>query len=107
MVALSIFAKQLGIVNAAQLLLESPFDYVNQSQLFIPRYLPAANHPDRPKALVELAVPLIKASQGACFLLFTSYRMMNMVAELLAGQIENPLLLQGTMGKRKVIRRIC
>jgi ATP-dependent DNA helicase DinG len=97
------FAKQLGIANAAQLLLESPFDYVNQSQLFIPRYLPAANHPDRPKALVELAVPLIKASQGACFLLFTSYRMMNMVAELLAGQIENPLLLQGTMGKRKLL----
>ncbi len=97
------FSQQLGIKNAAELLLDSPFDYVNQSQLFIPRYLPAANHPDRAKALVEISVKLIEASQGACFILFTSYRMMNMVAELLSEQIDNELLIQGTMGKRKLL----
>lgn len=97
------FSAQLGIKNPTELLLESPFDYVNQSQLFIPRYLPAANHPERAKALAELALPLIAASKGACFMLFTSYRMMNLVADLLADEVENPLLIQGSMSKRKLL----
>lgn len=97
------FAKQLGLNNPAKLLVESPFDYVNQSQLFIPRYLPAANHPERASALADVAEPLIAASHGACFMLFTSYRMMNLVAEILLNRIDNPLLIQGTMSKRKLL----
>ncbi|NQY63554.1 MAG: ATP-dependent DNA helicase [Alteromonadaceae bacterium] len=97
------FAQQLGIENSAQLLLDSPFDYQQQSQLVVPRYLPAANDKGRAAALVNLAKPLIEASKGACFMLFTSYRMMNQVADLLAEEVDNPLLIQGQMGKRKLL----
>lgn len=98
------FSSHLGIENSASLLLDSPFDYLKQSQLVIPRYLPAANDKGRAKALAELAQPLIHASSGACFMLFTSYRVMNQVAELLSEMIENPLLVQGQMGKRKLLQ---
>jgi ATP-dependent DNA helicase DinG len=97
------FSQQLGIEQATQLLLDSPFDYLQQSQLIVPRYLPATNHQFRAQALVDLAIPLIKASAGSCFMLFTSYRIMNQVAELLAEQLDNPLLVQGQMGKRKLL----
>jgi len=97
------FAQQLGIENSVQLLLDSPFDYQAQSQLLVPRYLPAASDKGRALALVQLAKPLIAASKGSCFMLFTSYRMMNQVAELLAEEIENPLLVQGQMGKRTLL----
>lgn len=97
------FSQQLGISKAKQLLLESPFDYFKQSQLLVPRYLPPANDHQRANALATLAKPLIAASNGACFLLFTSYRVMNQVADLLADQIANPLLVQGQMGKRKLL----
>ncbi len=97
------FSKQLGISNAAQLLLDSPFDYQQQSQFIVPRYLPEPNHVNRAQALVDIAVPLIKASKGACFMLFTSYRMMHMVNELLSEAIDNELLVQGQMGKRKLL----
>jgi ATP-dependent DNA helicase DinG len=99
------FSQQLGIQNAAELLLESPFDYQQQSQLLVPRYLPEAQHQGRAAALTQLSVPLIAASKGASFLLFTSYRMMNQVAELLSEQIENPILVQGQMGKRKLLEQ--
>jgi len=99
------FSQQLGIQNAAELLLESPFDYQHQSQLLVPRYLPEAQHQGRAAALTQLSVPLIAASKGASFLLFTSYRMMNQVAELLSEQIENPILVQGQMGKRKLLEQ--
>lgn len=49
--------------------------------------------------MVNIALPLIKASKGSCFFLFTSYRVLNQVAELLAEQVDNPLLVQGQMAK--------
>jgi len=97
------FANPLGLNLQHTLMLDSPFDYPNQSQLIVPRYLPEANDPKRPKALAELAIPLIKASQGGCFMLFTSYRVMNLVAELLSEAIDNPLLVQGQMAKRNLL----
>ncbi|WP_448566206.1 ATP-dependent DNA helicase [Thalassotalea ganghwensis] len=97
------FSQQLGLSNATTLLVESPFDYLSQSQLVVPRYLPDANDKNRAKALAELAVPLINASHGNCFLLFTSYRMLNQVAEYLEAEIENPLLVQGQMSKRLIL----
>ncbi|MBA6348767.1 MULTISPECIES: ATP-dependent DNA helicase [unclassified Colwellia] len=97
------FSQQLGLniakTKAATLLVDSPFDYQSQSQLIVPRYLPAAQHHSRALALAELAIPLITASKGACFLLFTSYRMLNQVADILAEKIESPLLVQGRMSK--------
>jgi len=97
------FSSHLGIEHSASLLLDSPFDYAKQSQLVIPRYLPAANDRNRAKALSDLAKPLIEASKGACFMLFTSYRVMHQVAELLAEEVDNRLLVQGQMGKRKLL----
>ena len=97
------FSQHLGLHNATHLLLDSPFDYEQQSQLVVPRYLPEANDKNRANALANIAIPLIEASEGACFMLFTSYRVMNQVAELLSEQIDNPLLVQGQMGKRKLL----
>ncbi len=97
------FINHLGLVGATQLLLQSPFDYQQQSQLIVPRYLPQANDINRAKQLAKVALPLIQASHGACFMLFTSYRVMHQVAELLSDAINNPLLVQGKMAKRKLL----
>ena len=97
------FSEQLGLQSAATLLLDSPFDYLHQSQLIVPRYLPEANNVGRAQALADLAMPLISASKGSCFLLFTSYRMLNQVADILAEQTDTPLLVQGQMSKRLLL----
>lgn len=99
------FAQHLGLLGANQLLLESPFDYQQQSQLVVPRYLPEANDKNRAEHLAQLAQPLIVASKGACFMLFTSYRVMHQVAEILSDKIDNPLLVQGQMAKRVLLEK--
>jgi len=99
------FAKHLGLQGAKQLLLDSPFDYQQQSQLIVPRYLPQANDKNRAQTLADLAKPLIAASDGACFMLFTSYRVMHQVAEILEQSIDNILLVQGQMGKRVLLEQ--
>ncbi len=97
------FTDQLGLQDANTLLVDSPFNYLSQSQLVVPRYLPQANDKRRAQALMELSLPLIAASKGSCFLLFTSYRMLNQVAELLSECLDTPLLVQGQMGKRLLL----
>lgn len=99
------FVQHLGLQSAKQLMLGSPFDYQAQSWLVVPRYLPQANDKNRALKLARLAQPLIKASKGACFMLFTSYRVMHQVAEILTEIIDNPLLVQGKMAKQKLLEQ--
>ncbi len=93
------FINELGLQGASHHLLASPFDYPTQSKLLVPRYLPETNNFNRANALANIAKPLIEASNGRCFMLFTSYRVMNQVAEILDEGIDNELLVQGQMAK--------
>ncbi|GGD63767.1 ATP-dependent DNA helicase [Lacimicrobium alkaliphilum] len=93
------FTGQMGLKQARTLGLESPFDYQQQALLCVPRYLPEPTAKDRSEALVNVSLELIKASQGRCFLLFTSHFMLRQVAQILEQQIDNPILVQGSTSK--------
>lgn len=99
------FASKLGLNSCEQLVLDSPFDYKNQAMLVVPRYLPETNNLQRAQSIADVAKPLIEASQGQCFLLFTSYRIMHQVAEILEQQIDNTLLVQGLMPKSQLLQQ--
>jgi len=66
--------------------------------------LPAPKHPDYAVKLVDAILPVVQASKGRTFLLFTSYRLMHKVREYFAGQGFN-LLVQGEMGKQALIEK--
>ncbi len=97
------FQARMGLENAETLLLDSPFDYQQQSMLCVPRFLPEPNHPKRNARLVEIAEQVIKASDGRCFILFTSHATLKAVAEILSRQSTRKLLIQGTTSKRALL----
>ena len=97
------YRQQMGLSEAKSLILDSPFDYQQQAMLCVPRYLPEPNAYDRVDALVYIAKRLIMALNGRCFLLFTSHRMMNLVAQKLMPQVNHTLLIQGQMGKMALL----
>lgn len=99
------FTSQLGIDSARSLILGSPFDYQKQALLCVPRYFPEPNERKAVKAFAELALELIEASRGRAFLLFTSHRVMGLVAKMLDGQTNLPLLMQGTTSKRLLLEK--
>ena len=68
------YTSQLGLENAATGAWDSPFDYPQQGLLYVPRGLPAPNTPEHTDAVVDAALPLLKASGGRAFLLFTTLR---------------------------------
>ncbi len=90
------FADQLGLDAPRTLLEPSPFDYHNQALAYLPQGLPEPGDAAHVAAVVEAALPLLDASDGRAFLLFTSHRALRQAAELLAARREFPLFVQGT-----------
>jgi len=89
------FTQSLGLEEAETLQLDSPFDYPNNAVLWIPDNLPEPREPDFVDRLLDLAVPLLEASAGRAFLLFTSHRSLRKAAELLEQRVAFPLFVQG------------
>lgn len=89
------FTRQLGLQEADTLLLDSPFDYPNHALLWLPSALPEPRDAQFVTRLLDIAVPLLQASQGRAFLLFTSHRALREAAGLLSERVEFPLFVQG------------
>ncbi|MCK3654387.1 ATP-dependent helicase [Pasteurellaceae bacterium Macca] len=99
------FCQRLGIQNAEQLVLQSPFDYQTQSLLCVPRYLPDSNKAHTLTALGKLLQPVIEANKGRCFLLCTSYFMMRGLADFLREHSTLKVLLQGETSKSRLLEQ--
>ncbi|QBQ64408.1 ATP-dependent DNA helicase [Actinobacillus indolicus] len=99
------FCQRLGIENAEQMVLQSPFDYARQSLLCVPRYLPDTNKSHTLTELGLLLKPVIEANNGRCFLLCTSYFMMRGLADFLREQSSLSVLLQGETSKSRLLEK--
>ncbi len=99
------FQEQLGVAEAATLCLDSPFDYPNQALWFVPRNMPEPRSQDYQNAVLEIIVPVLEASGGRAFLLFTSHRALRLASEALEQRVEFPLLVQGSAPKNELLQR--
>ncbi len=99
------FQQQLGLAEAHSEQWESPFNYAEQALWFVPRGMPQPSDPGYTAAVVDLALPIITASKGRAFLLFTSHRALREAAEQLADRTELTLLVQGEAPKNELLNR--
>ena len=100
-----LFIDTMGLDNALQLLLKSPFDYQSQALLYVPRGLPDPHAKNYTEKVIEAVIPILETTQGKAFLLFTSYRALDIAADYLRDRVPFPLLLQGSMSKRELIEQ--
>ncbi|MDB2705112.1 ATP-dependent DNA helicase [Pseudomonadota bacterium] len=97
------FNNQLGIADSETSIWPSPFDYKKQSLLYMPAIPVEPNHDDYTTYIAKVAQDVIRHSEGRTFLLFTSYRAMHSVAELLKEMDDYPLMVQGTASKSTLL----
>ena len=97
------FRGQLGIEDTEELQVDSPFDYRHNALLYLPEGLPEPQHQGYTASVMETIIPVLTASAGRAFLLFTSYRALHEAARLLSDRIPFPLLVQGQMPKRELL----
>ncbi len=91
------FLDRVGISDAHTCLLPSPFDYERNTRLYLPKGLPVpAEATFIPRMLYEIW-PMVDATGGGAFLLFTSYRALNEAHAWIKSQsyLDFPLLIQG------------
>jgi ATP-dependent DNA helicase DinG len=105
------FQRELGLEESEARAWPSPFDYAQQALLYLPRRLPGdPNDPAFTEAVVDAAIPVLKASGGRAFLLFTTLRALRRAHALLAERLpaaglDLPLLVQGTGSRSELLER--
>lgn len=97
------FARQLGIEDPRTLHVESPFDYGRQALAYLPKDLPEPAARDYTDKVVAAIRPILDASDGRAFLLFTSHRALRRAAELMEGRVPWPLFVQGTAPRHRLL----
>ncbi len=104
------YQSEMGLLQARTAYWESPFNYQEQALLYVPQDMPQPNSPGYTEAVVQAALPLIKASKGRAFLLFTSLRAMQRAHEILTAEFDRknlsyPLMLQGEGSRNELLSR--
>lgn len=99
----SFFKQKVGIEEALDLELPSPFDYQRQATLYVPRYLPEPNAPEFALHAREAIKDILRATQGRAFVLFTSYRAMNAAFNVLFEILPFPVKKQGELPRSQLI----
>lgn len=98
------FSQRLGIQDIQCASFESPFDYQQQSMLYLPQNMPDPSHDEFLNTFLDESSALINATQGNAFILFTSYRMLTLTAKMLQKRIRFPLFVQGEMQRSELLQ---
>jgi len=97
-------ATRLGLDEPRTLLQPSPFDWKNQALCYLPRGMPEPNARGFGTALIAVVRPVLEASQGRAFLLFTSHRALREAAEAMQ-DAPWPLFVQGTAPRNTLLEQ--
>jgi ATP-dependent DNA helicase DinG len=102
------FAARIGLPQARTLKIDSPFDYRAQARIYLPRGMPDPRHPSYARKFIDACAPLIEASGGGAFLLYTSYRALAEGVTALEARFPQPpfpVLVQGQAPREALLTR--
>jgi ATP-dependent DNA helicase DinG len=102
------YVAEMGLAQAQTRRWESPFDFVRQALLYLPGSMPSPLAADFPEQVADRAWPVIAACGGRTFVLCTTLRAVERVAQRLrecmaADGVELPLLVQGSATRRALL----
>ncbi len=94
------FTEALGLEDAECAAWSSPYDYPAQAMLYVPQGLPLPADAGHTEAVIDAALPLIRANRGRTFVLCTSLRAVARAADRLKQIFQEagdpfPVLQQG------------
>jgi ATP-dependent DNA helicase DinG len=97
--------RRLGLDEARELVLSSPFDFRRQALLYVPAALPEPRAPRYYPALADEIVALCRLSSGRALVLTSSYRALDELVERAAPRIPFPVLRQGDAPRERLLER--
>ena len=105
--SLSHFARAVGMPDAVQAILPSPFDYPLQAGLWVADQVGPATAPDFPLRVARRIWPLIEQNSGRAFVLCTTLRAVRIIADELLGLAGSAMLVltQGDAPRHELLQR--
>jgi ATP-dependent DNA helicase DinG len=95
--------RRLGLDHARSLIVASHFDYSRQALLYVPEDMPDARSDQFAARASQVMRRVLETTQGRAFCLFTSYAQMHDVYERLLGELEYPMLIQGSAPRNALL----
>ncbi|MBD3305423.1 ATP-dependent DNA helicase [candidate division KSB3 bacterium] len=95
--------ERLGIDQPVELIVDSPFEYEQQTLLYLPPSMPAPNSKEFTAFAASEIERILEKSQGRAFVLFTSYKNMEEVYRRLKSKLPYKLLKQGQKGRNALL----
>jgi ATP-dependent DNA helicase DinG len=102
------FAARIGLPDARTVRIDSPFDYPSQARIFLPPRMPEPQSPAFAASFIDACAPLLEASGGRAFLLYTSYRGLADGVRALQARFPDPpfpVLVQGDAPREALLNR--
>jgi ATP-dependent DNA helicase DinG len=102
------FAARIGLPDARTVRIDSPFDYPIQARIFLPPHMPQPQDPAFAAKFIDACAPLLEASGGRAFLLYTSYRGLAEGVQALKARFPSPpfpVLVQGEAPREALLNR--
>ncbi|MBE7425266.1 MAG: ATP-dependent DNA helicase [Burkholderiaceae bacterium] len=107
---LSWFSQAAALEDAPKLRVDSPFDYRRHARVWVPSQLPRPNEAGHPAAIGELAAMLAGRLGGRTFVLTTTLRVLEPIAQALRDAAQRDdlaleVLVQGSQPRRLLLER--
>jgi ATP-dependent DNA helicase DinG len=102
------FATRIGLPEARTVQIDSPFDYRTQARIFLPPRMPQPQDAAFAAKFIDACAPLLEASGGRAFLLYTSYRGLAEGVRALQARFPDPpfpVLVQGEAPREALLNR--
>lgn len=105
-----LFKEQLGLNDAHTAAWDSPFDFAQQSLLYVPNGLPEPHERSYGNAVLQKIWPMLRASNGRAFLLCTTLAAVKRYGAWLTEQIEEhgldwTVLIQGEASRTELLNQ--
>ena len=84
----SLMKSRLGCETPVELQLGSPFDFPRQMRAWVDSSMPEPSNSEYTQRLADRIIDLVGRTHGGAFVLFTSYRLLEQVANLVRDEIE-------------------
>jgi ATP-dependent DNA helicase DinG len=97
--------ERLGLDEAREVVLPSPFDYREQALVYVPAQFPEPRSPGYYGRLAEEVVALCNLSRGRALVLTSSYRTLDELVERAAPRLGYPVLVQGDAPRERLLER--
>ena len=103
---LNYFSRRVGCESATQLQVGTPFDYERQMTMFTVKKMPDPREAGHAEALIHWIEHFVRLTHGKAFVLFTSYKLMQEVADRMQPffhELGLELFVQGTGTPRSMM----